>query len=272
MSATNPILHQPDNVPRHRDREWRCLKRWLVTLLLLLAALPALQAEGPGGGGRRRYGAAGDPFYRNPQPDYWAMWRSLKMTTDSLLKTFGATNAETASLLRQIQTNAQFLEAKWDAWFKDHNQPGQYNPVDYYLVILRADSRRLGDLKKEKDGTKVLETVREVALDLQLKADNCRHSADGLGKDIRVKVHTKAGENEVGGFEVFYVPRGMLDIRSAHERFPRLSSPTKEQTLSPGRYALWVKKKTFTSEPTVLSIGGNGETELDVDLTVPVEP
>ena len=248
------------------------LKCLLVTLLLLLVSTPALPANGPGGGGRKRYGAEGDPFYHNPQPDYWALWRSLKMNTDSLLKTVGATNAEAALLLRQMQTNAQFLEVKWDAWFKDHKQPGQYNPVDYYLVILRADSRRLGDLKKEKDGAKTLDTVREVALDLQLKADNCRHSADGLGKEIKVKVHTKAGENEVGGFEVFYVPRGMLDIKSAHERFPRLSSPTKEQTLSPGRYALWVKKQTFTSVPTVLSIGGNGETELDVDLTVPAEP
>lgn len=252
------------------------LKCLLVTLLLLLVTTPAFPANGPGGGGggggRRRYGAEGDPFYHNPQPDYWAMWRSLKMNTDGLLKTFGATNAEAALLLRQIQTNAQFLEVKWDAWFKNHNQPGQYNPVDYYLVILRADSRRLGDLKKEKNGVKALDTVREVALDLQLKADNCRHSADGLGKEIKVKVHTKVNEQEVGGFEVFCVPRGMLDVKSAHDRFARMSSPTDEKILAPGRYAMWVRKKNFTSEPITLGIGGHGETKLDVDIPVPAEP
>ena len=248
-------------------------------MLLLLAGIPTLQAAGqgggggggPGGGGLKKYGAD-DPFYHNPQPDYWAVWRGIKSNTDSLLKSIGATNAEAASLLRQIQTNALFLEGKWDAWFKDHNQRGQYNPVDYYLVVLRADSRQLGDLKKEKDGAKALDNLREVALDMQLKADNCRHSADGLGKEIKVKVHTKADEKEIGGFEIFYVPKGMFTVKSAHERFPRQSSPTDESTLSPGRYMIWAHKNKFTSEPTTLSIGGHGETKLEVDIPVPTEP
>lgn len=246
------------------------LKRVFITLLLWLAGISTLQAQGTGGG-HLRYGL-GDPLYHNPQPDYWQVWRSLKVNTDNLLKTLGATNDEATLLLRQIQTNAQFLEVKWDAWFRNHNQPGQYNPVDYYLVILRADSRQLGDLKKEKDGTKALGVVREVALDLQLKADNCRHSADGLGKDIKVKVHTKADEKEIGGYEVFYVPKGMFTVKSAHERFPRQSSPTDEQVLSPGGYAMWVRKKNFTSEPITLRVGGHGETRLEVDIPVPAEP
>ena len=247
-------------------------KRWLITLLLVMMGMPMAHAAGPiGGKGRKRFGAD-DPFYHNPQADYWAMWRGLKANTESLLKTLGANNPEAALLLRQIQTNAWFLEVKWDAWFKKHSQPGQYNPVDYYLVVLRADSSELGRLKKEKDGAKALETLRDVALDLQLKADNCRHSADGLGKDIKVRVHTKASDKEVGGFEVFYVPRGMLRVKSAHDRFPRQSSPTDEKILNPGRYALWVRKDNFTSEPTTLSIGGHGETRLEVDIPVPAEP
>ena len=270
MSATNPLLHQPDGTTHQPGL--RFLKSLLVTLLLLLVAITAFPANGPGGGGRKRYGAEGDPFYHNPQPDYWAVWRGLKMNTDGLLKTIGATNAEAALLLRQIQTNALFLEDKWDAWFKAHKQSGQYDPVDYYLVILRADSRRLGDLKKEKNGVQTLDTVREVALDIQLKADNCRHSADGLGKEIKVKVHTKADDKEVGGFEVFCVPRGMLDVKSAHDRFARMSSPTDEKILVPGRYAMWVRRKQFTSEPITLGIGGHGETKLEVDIPVPAEP
>ena len=225
------------------------------------------QAAGPIGGGYN----ASDPFYHNPQSEYWAAWRSLKLATDNLQKTMGVTNAQAAALLRQIQTNAVYLEKKWEVWFKAHNLPGQYVPVDYYLVILRANSRQLDDLKKEKDLTKASDTLRNVALDMQLKADNCRLSADGLGKEIKVKVHTKMDEKESGGYEVFCVPRGMLDIKSAHDRFPRLSSPTDEKILAPGRYAMWVRKKQFTSEPVTLGIGGHGETKLDVDISVPAE-
>src|ERR1019366_8135173 len=124
-------------------------------------------------------------------------------------------------------------------------------------------SQQLGKLRKEKNAARALEILRDVALDVQLKADNCRHSADGLGKDIKVKVHTKMDEKEVGGYEVFCVPRGMLDVKSAYDRFPRLSSPTDEKILAPGRYALWVRKKQFPSEPVTLGIGGHGETKLD---------
>ena len=57
---------------------------------------------------------------------------------------------------------------------------------DDYLHALRADNQMVGQLKKEKSSEKILPVLRDVAFDMQLKADNCRHSADGLGKEIRV--------------------------------------------------------------------------------------
>lgn len=248
------------------------MKRSIAILLMLIVFVFSLQAAPRGGiGGRRGYGGLGDPLNANPQSDYWAVWSGFKKSTDSLLKTIGATNSEAASLLTQIQTNALFLENKWNAWFKRHNQPGQYSSSDDYLTSLRADNRLLGKLKKEKDSQKTLATLRDVALDVQIKADNCRNSKDGLGKTIAVKVHTKAGDKEVGGYEVFYVSKGMLDVKSAHDRFPRHSSPTDEKILCPGGYAMWVRRQTFTSEPVTLRIGGHGETRLEVDLAVPPE-
>lgn len=251
------------------------MKRSIAIVLLLLAGIIAVHAAGPagpGGGGRKRYGSYDDPLKTTPQAEYWAVWRRLKMSTDDLLKTLGATNAEAASLLRQIQTNAQFLDAKWDVWFKHHDQSRQYSSSDDYLTGLRADIRLLTNAKKEKDGPNALAMVRDVALDMQLKADNCRHSSDGLGKEIRVKVHTKAGDKEIGGYEVYFVSKGMFDVKSAHDRFPRQSSPTDEKVLCPGGYAMWARKKDFTSDPITLRIGGRGETKVEVDIPVPAEP
>jgi hypothetical protein len=108
-------------------------------------------------------------------------------------------------------------------------------------------------------------------MDLEIKAENCRHSTDGLGKEIKVRVHTKAGGKEVGGYEVFFVPRGMLSMKSAHDRFGRQSSPTDEKILSPGRYVMWVRKDGVKGEEVTLRVGGGGETHFPVDLTVAPE-
>ena len=220
----------------------------------------------------RSYGL-NDPLARTALDDYRGVWRGLEVGTANLQKSIGATNAEAASLLTQIRTNAQFLEGKWDVWFREHSQQRAYysGGNDDYLHALRGDNQMVGQLKKEKSPEKILPVLRDVAFDMQLKADNCRHSADGLGKEIRVKVHTKAGGKEIGGYEVFYVSKGMLEVKSAHDRFPRQSSPTDEKILCPGGYAFWVRKQNVTNAPVTLGIGGHGETSLDVDVEVPAE-
>ncbi len=247
------------------------MKRLLPIVLLLLAGIITVCSAGPGGGGRKRLGGYDDLPKDNPQADYWVVWRRFKMSTDELLKTLGATNAEAASLLQQIQTSVHYLDDKWDVWFKQHKQAPTYSTHDDYLTSLRADLQLLTNAKKEKDATKALGLVRDAALDMQIKADNCRHSSDGLGKEIRVKVHTKAGDQEIGGYEVYFVSKGMFDVKSAHDRFPRQSSPTDEKILCPGGYAMWARKKNFTSEPITLRIGGRGETKIEVDIPVPAE-
>jgi len=246
----------------------RCSIAILFTLLFFVLSIHA--GGQPGGvGGGPGYGKA-DSGYSRVQSDYKMVWRGIEMTTASLLKTIGATNSEAALLLRQTQTNALFLEAKWDAWYRGQIKRQQF-PGDDYFASLRGDNHVLTDLKKEKDGKKAVETLRDVALDLQIKADNCRHSKDGLGKEIKVRVHTKDGEKEVGGYEVYFVAKGMLSVKSAHDRFPRQSSPTDEKILPPGRYAMWVRKKGVASEPITLGIGGRGETRLEVDIPVASE-
>lgn len=242
-----------------------------ILLIMLVAIAPLHAGPRPNNGGLHGYGGMGDPLPNDTRSDYRWEWTTMKSTTDSLLKTFGATNVEAEVLLQQVQTNAQFLQTKWSTWFDTHVPPKTYSPADAYLVSLRADNRQLKNLKKEKDPAKTLAVLRDVAFDLQIKADNCRHSGDGLGKEIRVKVHTKAGGKETAGYEVFYVSKGMFDVKSAHDRFPRQSSPTDEKILCPGGYQLWARKNKFTSEPVAMGIGGHGETHLEVDLEVPSE-
>jgi hypothetical protein len=245
----------------------------MANLVTLLVCISSVCDAAPHGSiaGRSGYGGMGDPLQTTAQSDYWEVWRGIKISAASLSKTIGATNSEAGLLLRQIQTNAQFLDGKWNAWFKAHNEQNSYAGPDAYLAGLRADNRLLNNLRKEKDVAKILDGLRDAALDMQIKSDNCRHSGDGLGKEIGVKVHTKAGENEVGGYEVFFVQKGMFDVKSAHDRFPRKSSPTDEKILCPGGYAMWVRKKNFTSAPVILRIGGRGEVHLEVDIEVPAD-
>ena len=242
-----------------------------ILLAMLLATSLLHAGPRPGIGRLLAYVSYCEPLPNNPQSDYRQEWAAMKSATDSLLKTIGATNAAAAVLLQQVQTNALFLHDKWDAWFDTHVRPKAYSPADPYLVSVRADNRRLSNLKKERDPAKTLAVLRDVASDLQIKADNCRHSGDGLGKEIRVKVHTKAGGREISGYEIFYVSKGLFDVKSAHDRFPRQSSPTDEKILCPGGYELWARKNNFTSEPVSMGIGGHGETHLEVDLAVPAE-
>lgn len=242
----------------------------LCIVLLLLALVPLAVCEAAPRGLHQRHELFDDQSYHRAESEYGAVWHDFNSTSAALLKTIGATNVEASALLVQVQTNAGFLSAKWDAWFIKH-AAAQYSSGDDYLESLRGDLRLLYRVKKPKAGDVPLGILREAALDLQLKGDNCRSSGDGLGKEIKVKVHTKAAGKEVGGFEVYYVPKGLLDVRSAHDRFPRQSSPTDEKILCPGRYAVWACKKGFTGGPVTQGIGGHGETHLEVDLEVPAD-
>ena len=238
----------------------------LLSAIIPLASCEAAPRESPWG-----YDSFSDPSYHRAQSEYGAVWHDFNSTAEALLKTIGATNVEAATLLAQVQTNAGFLAIKWDAWFRKHTLSAQYTSGDNYLDGLRGDLRLLHRVKKPKAGEDPMDILRDAALDLQLKSDNCRNSGDGLGKEIKVRVHTKAGGKEVGGYEVYYVPKGLLDIKSAQDRFPRESSPTDDRILCPGRYVVWARKKGFTGAPVTQGIGGHGETHVEVDLEVPSE-
>jgi hypothetical protein len=196
----------------------------------------------------------------------------IRSSADRLAKNADTNNAETLTLLKESVTHSEFLRARWQDWLKNNARSGQYSDsssFDKYLQSLTRDGDLLKQAETEKDASRALETIRAVATDLEVKANNCRNSADGLGKVIRVKVHTKSEGQEVTGYQVYFVQKGMYGVKGAHDRFRKLSSPTDERDFSPGGYALWVCKGESEGKPVTLRIGGKGETKLELDLEVP---
>jgi hypothetical protein len=116
---------------------------------------------------------------------------------------------------------------------------------------------------------KILQLLGIVSGDIQLKADQCRHSADGLGRSIQILVRTKHGGDEVSGYEVWFVQNGFYGEKSAYDRFRKQSSPTDSRGLPPGGYTFWLKKGETAFEVTQFRIGGRGETNLVLEVEAP---
>ncbi|MCI0539336.1 MAG: hypothetical protein L0Z50_29360, partial [Verrucomicrobiales bacterium] len=173
----------------------------------------------------------------------------------------------------QIQSDAAFLRQKWLAWPQRHPDRKPYYgslSLDQYLRALRGSQKQLKLLPKVGDA-ELQRTVKAVADDLHAKAEHCRHSADGLGKEMKVTVRTRKGTAEVAGYEVYCAPMALVKFKNEHIRFPKISSPTVHPNLAPGHYAMWLQKENEKTQPVAQTIGGRGEKEVEIDLPVPAE-
>jgi hypothetical protein len=214
-----------------------------------------------------------------------------------LTKTLATVNSEAPGLLQTIRDDAVFLYDRFQVWLKEHPKEGRKavsSVRDAYwaswhqnnLVLEKAQKAKLrsqadglirivarADLARadgggDNVGRKAVNLIREVALDMEAKAEHARHAADGLGKEVLVKVQTKRDGQELKGYQVWYVQRGMLDDKSFHTRFEKLSTPTEDRGLAPGRYALWARKDKNVSEPSTVRIPsqpGARSDEIDVE-------
>jgi hypothetical protein len=193
-----------------------------------------------------------------------------------------------------------------DAMARQKTKP----PPDYlmsltsnaYLLELCVDDLKKWDGKDKEVPLKALSRLKDVASDLKIKVDFLerrppRQPATGrtdgwLGEPswrlaaytpaedsspkawmVRVVVHTKSGTEEVSGYEVKYILKGLdgvLDRDYHTNRFDRLSSPT-EKLISPGRYYFWpLKEGQSCGEKVVVSPGDDGKGDKDIDL--PIKP
>lgn len=201
--------------------------------------------------------------------DYYREFDRINKSAARLAKRWGTKHEEIVGLINTIYTNATFLRERWDDWFRNEKYPKDRASFgDQYLEGLAINAKLLKEIEKEKDYDQAVKVLRVVAADLRVKGENCRNSADGLGREVGVVVCTKNDGQEASGFEVWYVPLGMLSVEGRHRRFDKLSSPT-DRTLSPGVYALWLKRNNEASDPVPMEIGGKGDPEIQFDLPVP---
>jgi hypothetical protein len=113
------------------------------------------------------------------------------------------------------------------------------------------------------------EVLRAVEEDATLKYEFCR--AVGLAATIKAEVRTLRKQQEVPGWEVYYLPRFLTLLKTAKpDRFPRVSSPTAED-LAPGNYVVWaVDPQTKTkAEPVTARVGADRSGRVVIDLPLP---
>lgn len=225
----------------------------------------------PGGPGYSLPGA-GSSFGQIPRAvtQYQQQLGWLKRYAEKLEEKQGERFPEVRQPLKQIQNDATFLQQKWLDWWGRNSRTGFYMQdarLDLYYRVLRESVRQLDQLSSN-NSTGLVATVKSIAADLHAKAENCRHSADGLGKEINVTVHTRKGVEEVSGYEVWCAPVALVPFKDEHLRFPKISSPTVYKRLAPGCYAMWLEKGELKTDPVEQTIGGHGETKFDLDLLV----
>jgi hypothetical protein len=107
-----------------------------------------------------------------------------------------------------------------------------------------------------------------VASDLEIKAAYIHSSRGTALRLVQVVVHTVKDSKELGGYEVWYVPKGWADDPGAFRRFGRLSSPTYTD-LAPGNYLMWVQKGEVSAAKQTFSVGKQGKSRDELDLVTP---
>jgi hypothetical protein len=165
--------------------------------------------------------------------------------------------------LNAIQRNSSFL--------REISRQVQQSPIpEEYARSLAMDAELLSRIANESPGTatlraKAILVTREVAGDLSIKAEFVRSARSPGLRSVQVLIRTKNDKGEIGGYEVWYVPRGWADEESAWSRFYRLSSPT-WMDLAPGNYIFWLQKADVRTKKTPVSVGVDGKSKIEIDL------
>jgi len=141
-----------------------------------------------------------------------------------------------------------------------------------YQENLVGDFRMLASASEEPDAKMAFAIMKGVVEDLKIKADHCRKSNRGLGKDVDVSVSTlsKRDRKEEKGLLIYY-KLAIYEFNKKStltERFEKLSSPTKT-SLPASRYLIWAVKpgepESPPNNPERLNVG-SGQEKREFDL------
>jgi hypothetical protein len=229
------------------------MKRAVVLTLSLAFAVAGTQAR------PRRAAQGGSVF------------ESFRSSLSSLRDQLGAGDAAATERLDKIGSSVAFLQGL-AASSQNKELPEEY------LESLKLDADLLETLagKRYPPGTKSARSelhrgLEEVASDLEIKVATVKRSRGDVVKLIEVIVRAKKGEQEVGGFEVWYVPRGWANNPGQYRRFDGLSNPNSppSMNLAPGNYLIWLSKGKDATQRQPVRIGGDGRVKRELDLVVP---
>jgi hypothetical protein len=84
---------------------------------------------------------------------------------------------------------------------------------------------------------------------------------------VRVATRTR-GNQEVGGYEVWYVRKAFENVATAFRRFDRNSSPTEQVFREAGFYVLWVEQQ---APDGLKRRGPRLDLEIGVDLSKQID-
>jgi len=178
----------------------------------------------------------------------------------------GGYQPDIAELLDKITEHVKFLESVITS--------GKPIPKEY-LESVSLDGELLKRLarkesKSEPERKRLYEGLKEVESDLALKITGKRGSSE-VARVVQLLVHAKRGDQDVGAYEVWYVPRGWASDSSAFKRFDGLTNPSNppSMNLAPGNYFVWLSKGQPVTERQPVSIGVNGEAKREIDVVVP---
>src|SRR6185436_4703808 len=116
-------------------------------------------------------------------------------------------------------SNVSFLEEL------SRGQTNAHIPPEYTRT-LSLDARLLESITANKsqrrpDNKKVYLVLSDVASDLQIKVAYARSGLGTAFRLVQVLVHTRKGDEEIGGYQVWYVPRGWADVQDEAKPFDR---------------------------------------------------
>lgn len=214
-------------------------------------------------------GAGEYRFAHGHQPS--SVFESLQRSTSRLRELtpkmgFQGAQAETISdWLRSIDSNVSYLYEIARA------QPNMRMSAEY-TASLSSDARLLESITifkthsaKERD--RFYKVLDEVSSDLRIKVSYSRSALGSPFRLVQVLVHTRTQDKEVGGYQVWYVPKGWADVRDEAKPFDRLSSPT-YMDLPPGNYLMWTHKRGRNSKRQPVSLGDDGRSRREIDLPI----
>lgn len=115
---------------------------------------------------------------------------------------------------------------------------------------------------------RLIDQLNSIERDLAIKR---RYASSSRGEplgQIQTVVYTVDTENQSkGGYEIWYVPKGLEDYNREYKRFDNLSTPA-VISLPPGNYVLWTTKDTVTSDRRPLTLGDDGRSKREFTLVV----